>query len=233
MSIVFDKDLGTKSVNGNTNGTPVVLTTTATAAANTRIFVLVSWFTPSSQTITGITATGGLTFAVDKAVINGSDRFSIWSVDCPGGLASGSSISVAFSSSVSLGGVLIGAMSFTGVGVSDTTSSATGTGTAWSSGTATNAQADSVYIGGSGSEDITNPTTSTPTSGTEVHDIYWVTDQQGMTSGYKIVSTIASDAITGNLSNANSTANTGALVIYKAASVSVSAPNIPNVIQAW
>jgi hypothetical protein len=37
-----------------------------------------------------------------------------------------------------------------------------------------------------------------------------------MATGYKIVSTVASDSVTGNFSNANSTANTGALVIYQA-----------------
>jgi hypothetical protein len=47
---------------------------------------------------------------------------------------------------------------------------------------------------------------------------------QGLATGYKIVSTVASDSITGNWSNADSTANTGALMIYKAAAVALPSP---------
>jgi hypothetical protein len=221
LAIAFDANLGSKQVNGQSNGTPVNLTTTAAAASAARVVVLVSYFDGGAvnRRITGVTV-GGTAAAQDTIEVNGDDVFEAWSAHLAGGLAISSTIAVAFSASLNLGGVLIGAASWTGIATTAavvTTSSSTSTGASWSSGAATNTgQADALFVGGSGSEDATAGTSSTAVSGTEVHDLYDSGDQQGIATGYKIVSAVASDSITGTLSNAGSTANTGALVIYAA-----------------
>lgn len=222
MPVLLDANLGDAdfaAAGANTR----TLTTIATAAAGTRIVVFISYF--STSTVTGVS--DGTAYTLDKAVVNGSDKFEIWSRNAAGGLASGSSITATFGATIT-GGTLMGAASFTGVASSSavvTTSSATGTAASWSSGSGTNTgQADAAYVGGAGNEDVTNPTTSTPSSGTEINDRYRPVDQQGFATGYKAVSTVASDAVTGTWSNSASTANTGALVIYAAAATASSPP---------
>jgi hypothetical protein len=216
VAIALDATLLTTDM--NTGGiSPISVNTTAVAAANTKVIVLMSYFELSANLITAMTI-GGTAAALDKRNSNGSDRFDIWSADKPAGMATASAIVLTMASNTG-GGLLIAALSFTGLvtaGSVVTTSSATSTGTAWSSGSATNTGfAVALFIGGSGNEDPTNPTTSTATSGTELPpDRYRAADGQGISTGYKIVGTVAADAITGNWSNAASTANTGALVIY-------------------
>lgn len=214
MAIAFGANLGDTDGNAGTSGT---LTTIASAAAGSRIVVFISYF--SGNLVTGVTI-GGVAAALDKRQTNGSDKFDIWSLHSAAGLASSSAITASISAFG--GGWLIAAASFTGIATTSALVTTGGTNTTaanWSSGAATNTgQADALYVGGAGNEDITNPTTSTATSGTEINDRYRVADQQGIVSGYKIVSTVASDSITGTFSNANSTANTGALAVYAAAS---------------
>jgi hypothetical protein len=216
MAVALDQNLGSNDANTSTT---LVITTSAAAAANTQIVTLWSfWNVNAGAVLTGVN--DGSAYTLDKRVTNGNDKFEIWSRYAAAGLAPSSSITATLGTVTGTGGILGGAASFTGVlssGSVDTTSSATGTGTSWSSGAATNAQADSVYVGGSGNEDPTAGTSSTATNGTEIHDRYRATDGQGIATGYKVVSTIASDSVTGNWSNANSTVNTGGLVIYKAA----------------
>jgi hypothetical protein len=215
MTVALDANLG--ATDGSFAGSlTVTLTTTAAAAAATRIVVLISYFHPNSN-VTGVTI-GGSAATLDKHAGAGSDKFDIWSLHSAGGLASSSAIVATVANTTLGGGVLIGAVSFTGVASSsalDTTSSAAGSGSSWSSGSATNAIADSVFVGGAGDEDTTAGTSSTAVSGTELHDRYRASDQQGFATGYKVVSTIASDSISGTFSNSASTANTGALAIYK------------------
>jgi hypothetical protein len=221
LAIAFDANLG--ATDGTLAGvTLLTLTTSAAAAAASRVVVFISYF----DTVNNVSSVsvGGNAAALDKHVANGSDKFDIWSVHLAGGLASSSTIQINVASTSGGGGTLIGAASFTGVATSGalvTTNSATGAGASWSSGAATNTgQPDAVYAGGSGNEDPTATPTSTATSGTEIHDRYRATDQQGFATGYKIVSTVASDVITGTFSNAGSTANTGGLAIYAAAASS-------------
>jgi hypothetical protein len=215
MAIAFDAALGANDV---TAVSSINLTTTAAVAANARVVVFVSWFSSLGRTVTGVTI-GGTAATQDKHATNGSDFYDIWSAHIPGGLASGSTITATFSGSVA-GGMLIGAGSFTGVASSGalvTTGAVNGSAAGWSSGAATNTGfADAVYAGGSGAENAVSAT-STPVSGSEINDRYDTTDQQGIVSGYKIVSTVASDSVTGTFTNASSTANTGALAIYAAA----------------
>lgn len=225
MAIALDATLLTTDM--NTGGiSPISVNTTAPAAANTKVIVLMSYFEGSANLITAMTI-GGTAAALDKRNSNGSDRFDIWSADKAAGMATASAIVLTMTANTG-GGLLIAALSFTGLvtGGFVTTSSAAGTGTAWSSGSATNTGfAVALFIGGSGNEDPTNPTTSTATSGTELPpDRYRAADGQGISTGYKIVGTVAADAITGNWSNAASTANTGALVIY--AGTGAAAPTV-------
>jgi hypothetical protein len=222
---VFDANLGDTDNTTNTI-TTVTLTTIAAAAANTKVIVLISYFEATANLVSGVTV-GGAAAAKDKTVSNGSDRFDIWSVDKAAGMASSSSIVATWPVGRAGGGVLMGAVSFTGLTTLVTTNSATGTGANWSSGAATNTgQADALYVGGTGTEDITSHT-STATSGTEIHDRYRAADQQGFATGYKIVAVVASDSITGTLSNSSSTANTGALAIYAAAASATTAATPP------
>jgi hypothetical protein len=134
---------------------------------------------------------------------------------------------VTWKSNTGIGGRHVGAMSFTGVastGALVTLHQGPGPESGpgrWSSGSATNTgQADAVYVGGAGNEDATNPTTSRCV-GHRGSRLLPRAHGQGLATGYEIVSTVASDSITGNWSNAGSTANTGALMIYKAAAVAL------------
>jgi hypothetical protein len=118
-----------------------------------------------------------------------------------------------------MGGRLVSVMYFTGAPSTsffDIGGGTTGTGASLSSGSATNTvnATDSVYVGAVALEDTTNPTTATATVGTEVHDLYDATNQQGLWSGYLLVSSSASRAVTATASNSASTSNTGALAIY-------------------
>lgn len=219
MAIAFDANIG---VNDFLTSTTHTLVTTAAAAANTRIVVLISYFGTGS--VTTACSIGGTAAALDKHATNGSDFFDIWSAHLAAGLASGSNITVTGGQG---GGFLIGAASFTGIqstaGYLDTVGAANGSGASWSSGAATASVASSLYVGGSGSENATAHT-SVAVSGTELHDRYRVADGQGFATGYKILSSIASDAITGTFSNAGSTANTGGLAVYKDAAAGAAAP---------
>lgn len=213
MAIALDADLGSAEW-GNTTGT-VTYTTIAAAASLARVVVMLSYF--SGTSLVSAVSVGGNALAMDKRTTNGSDYFEVWSAHIAGGVTSGATVSINRGLS-GLGAMLASAVSFTGVlssGALVTTSSSTSTGTAWSSGAATNTGfADAVYVGGAGNEDPTAGTSSTPTAGTEIHDRYRLADGQGIATGYLIVSSVASRALTGNWSNANSTANTGALAIY-------------------
>lgn len=217
MAIALDANLG---VNDFLTGSSRTLTTTSAAAALSRVILFASYFA-----VTPISATtfGGAAATLDKRTLNGSDVFDIWSLYMVSGLASGSSITVTGGAG---GGLLMGAASFTGldVGGADTSSSATGTGASWSSGSATSSVSDSLYVGGSGSENATSHT-NVAVSGIELHDRYRAADGQGFATGYKILTASASDAITGTFSNAGSTSNTGALVVYKTLAASTAAPD--------
>lgn len=228
MSLAFAGNLG--SVTIDTAATNNTLTMTAAAPAGSRIVVFCSYWNDLGS-VSGVTVAGTSCGAADKHVANGSDQFDIFSLYSAAGVANGSSIVITVSAVA--GSMLAGAYALTGVDTAETgaivtTSSATGTGTAWSSGAATNTGfADSVYAGGAGNE-IALSTTSTATSGTEVHDVYTAGADQGLATGYKIVSSVASDAITGNWSQSGSTANTGGLVIFKSATPPVAAAILPD-----
>lgn len=216
MTVVFDANLGSFDATAAGTSSQSFLTTAA-GAANARVVVIASYFNNGGQSISAVSV-GGVACVQDKKTTNGSDFLDVWSCHHTAATTIGSSVAFTFTGSSGWGGFLAGAVSFTGIlstGALVTTASATSTGTAWSSGSATNTGAsDALYVGGSGNEDPTAATTSTATNGTEIHDRYRTADQQGLVTGYQIVSSVAARAITGNWSNAASTANTGALAIY-------------------
>lgn len=208
MTITRDAALGSNSVNGPAS---VTITTAAAAAAGSRVVVVSSYFqnTPFSNPTCTV---GGTAATLEKIVSNGLERFAVFWRDVAGGLASGSSIVVTEQGAGGGGGLLATACSYLGITGVDTTSSATGTGTSHSSGSATNAVADSLFVGGAGNETAAS-TTSSPTNGTERFDIWNAAAGQGMTMLDLISTSIGAQALTGTWST-SSTATTGALVIF-------------------
>jgi hypothetical protein len=212
-AVVFDKNLGSSSANGLAF---VTFNTAAAAAVGSKIFALVSWFHPSSATVS--VSGGSLTWSNLKQVNNGSDRFAIFCADAASGLATNTAITATISSGA--GGLLVGLASFTGLTTGttvDTTNQNTTTGASWSSGAAAPTAIGYLLIGGAGNETGVS-TTSTATNGTEIHDFWNSAAGQGLATGYIIAASTASQAITGSWVGSTSTATTGALVIFPASS---------------
>jgi hypothetical protein len=222
VAIAFDADLG--ATDSPAAGS-VTLTTTAAAASVARVVVIISYFRSVNTGLSGVTI-GGTAAALDKRAPNGSDYLEIWSAHIAAGLASSSSIVCNMNGSANLGGILVAAASFTGIDTSgtpvDTTTSSNSTGTGWSSGAATNTAADALFFGGSGNEAVATTVPWTAVNGTKIHDRWRSADQQGFASGYTIAASVASRSISGTFAS-TSTANTGALVIYKASGAASSA----------
>jgi hypothetical protein len=209
MTITFDQPLGSGN---STNATTVAITTTQTAAAGSRIVVCASWFDSLSRTITSVS--DGTAYTADHALFaNGNDKFAIYSRALVGSLASGSTITLTFSASLS-GTALLVACSYLGTTGLDTTATNTTTGTGFSSGAASNSVADALFVGGAGNETATTSVGGTNTNGTSRFDIWNSGAQQGMRMLDVIASSIGSQALTGTWAS-SSTATTGTLVIYK------------------
>lgn len=208
MAITLDQALGSNNANIS-SGSTLVITTTATAAAGSRIVVLASWFDVASHTLS---CSDGTAYTQDKLFTNGSDKIAIFSRVLVGSLASGSSITLTMSSTFA-GGFLAAACSYLGTTALDTTSTNATTGTSFSSGSATNAVADSLFVGGAGNETTTTSVGGTNTNGTSRFDIWNSGAQQGMRMLDLISATTGSQALTGTW-NSSSTATTGALAIY-------------------
>lgn len=221
MAAAFDANLGSASVNNTgTAAFNLVITTSAVAAANTRIVVIVGYWTNVGPTPSGVSDSGGA-YTRDLRVThtNAHSTLDLWSRAATAGLASGQTITIAFPAGAGaniVGGVLAGAVSFTGLdmtaggGVNATGSSNAQTGTAWSSGTAT-ATLAGMAVGGATYETGTT-TTSTPTLGTEIHDLWLAVGVQGLVT-HRLVATIGSLSLTGTLS-VSSTATAGGVVVY-------------------
>jgi Abnormal spindle-like microcephaly-assoc'd, ASPM-SPD-2-Hydin len=211
-AIAFDKNLGSKGE--NVNSATMMLTTTAPAAPNTRVFVLVDWY-HASRTLTSVSG-GGLTWSVDVQAIDPTRyHAAVASANAPIGLPAGTVITATFSGSVVHG--LIAAASFTGVASTSpldaTATNTQGTGASWT-GSVTTTNPTDLVIGWSG---IDGATTSTPTApNIEIHDlsdsIYWESE----TSVYRIESTPGSKTVNGTWANtSNSTANVTVVAAYK------------------
>lgn len=226
MAITLDQPLGSNNASSVTAVTgTLVITTTQTAAAGSRIVVCVSTFQTGTLTIS-VTDAGG-TYTQDKLTTNVSDFFAVYSRVLVGSLASGSAITLHNTSRTPLGGTLIAAVSYLGTTGVDTSAQNTTTGTGFSSGAAANSVADALFVGGAGNEAAATTVGGTNTNGTSRADLYNATAGQGMRMLDKIVSSIGAQALTGTWAS-TSTATTGALVIYKGtASVSAGPQFVP------
>jgi hypothetical protein len=95
-------------------------------------------------------------------------------------------------------------------------------------GATANAAAGALFAGGAGNETAAS-TTSTPSNGAEIHDLWNTSAGQGAASGWLAAAGTASQAITGTWVGGSSTANTGGLAIYNSAApvaaATVAAPN--------
>jgi hypothetical protein len=219
----FDANLGSTSTSGG--ALTLTLTTTAAAAALTRIVVLISyWNSSGTALITGVMV-GGTAATRDLRVThtNGNDIFEIWSVPKAAGLASSSSIVATAAGNMS--GVLMGAVSLSGVdmtnggGVAGSGSSNAQSGTNWLSGTAS--AAGGIAVGGAGNETVTTSEVATATTGTLVHHLWNTTAQQGFATAYNLGGT----SVAGTFAS-TSTATTGGIVAYtdSVAPVAMSVP---------
>jgi hypothetical protein len=226
VAITLDQALGSNTKNATGGTQTLVVTTGATAAAGSRIVVCASWFDNAG---TGtVSCSDGTAYTQDKLVTNGNDKFSVFSRVLVGSLASGSSITLTWSSGFLGGGLLAGACSYLGTTGVDTTNQNTTTGTGFSSGAASNAVADALFVGGAGNETLTTSVGGTNTNGTSRFDIWLSAAQQGMRMLDLITSSTGSQALTGTWA-VTSSATTGALVIYSGTAVAApfGRPNLP------
>lgn len=215
MAVTLDQNLG--SIGDDVNSTSIVLTTSQTAAANTLIVAFVYIWESTARTLT-MSSSPSLGAWTASPVINTQgalDQVWITWVLAPSGLASGSTITATWDTSVT-GARILGAASFLGIDqVSPFDTSAVndqGATQNWSSGAATNARADALFVAVSGSEGTASQT-NTATTGTELHDVAVSTAGQAMCSQYLIASSIASTALAGTWTGTN-TSSTNALAIF-------------------
>jgi hypothetical protein len=195
MAIALDANLSSPPVYASPAASSVSLTTTATAAAGSKIIVFASCFDAlGALADVGISASaGGLTWGLDLMSANGDDWIFVWSADAPSGLPSGTVITMDFfngvSSPTNVNARVMAAVSFVGLASGLATlasSSAVGT-TSWSGGSITTVVADSLLIG-FGMVDGAQ-TAFTPAAGyTEIHDWIGATDNESWESIYRIAS---------------------------------------------
>lgn len=210
MAIAFDASLG--SHNSGTTASPT-LTTSAAAAAGSKIILAMGWYSGTLSSVSG----GGLTWTILKSVANGNNTSAVIVADAPSGLASGTTITASLTGTPQA--TQMAAASFTGLATgtgTDGTASATDATAAWSSGSLASptTNANDLLIGvskqGTGSD-------NTDTPGTGYTELYDFGDGTGDTTTleYQIVSATGTYAATGTWSGSGSDANI--LVTLKAA----------------
>jgi hypothetical protein len=214
VAIALDQLLGS-----NTAGASI--TTGAAAAAGSRLFYICEDFS-TSLAITGFSASGGLTWVVDRAKPADSNNVNVIvaSADAPSGLASSTTITPTLT-----GGTVTTAVLFSFTGIAGGASGyLTGTPpnpvttfspSSWTTPSLTTADADALILGAVG-HDGTTPFSSTPTSGSELYDIHNSGTTQTLTAVYRIVSSINAYTTAGNWSTTGSEQR-AATVAYKAA----------------
>lgn len=208
MAIALDQSLGTVLLDVSSN--TLVLTTTATAASNTCIFLGCHIYDSPASTITSVVDDGpGLTWTVDKEGLSGLQNLAIVSAQAPSGMASGTDITITWS--ISRNARIAGAVSFTGVKASGSivdgtplgpTSDASGT---WSSGSYAIA-AGSIIIGLGASLNLTGSNSPTNPS-LEAWESINVPDAYGLAMVYRIEASAGSYAVGGTFAGATSSGN--------------------------
>jgi hypothetical protein len=212
MAIALDRaSLGT---NNSGAATSLVITTSATAAAGSRIVV----FVYGSTAVSGVTDTNGNTYAQDRTHTN-TNICSQWSTHSASELTSGSTITVTYGSSSNP--CMAGASSFTGVLSASAVDQVNSVGnfppaTAWNTSSITPTVSPSLVTGFRLSGGAA-AATSTPDAGwTELHD--FSRDSNNMTTVYQIVSDTAARNPSGVFSVSQSGAiGIGLTVNYKEA----------------
>jgi hypothetical protein len=217
MAIAIDQ----VTLGANTSGasSTIVLTTSAQAAAGSRITV----FVHGTQTVTSVTDSNGNTYALDRGQTNGGSRGEVWSAHSASALASGSSITVTYSASSNP--CYVSASSFTGVlsasAVDQVNSRSTFNSTSWNTGSITPAVSPTVVVGFFASGGAA-ASTSTPDGGwTELQDAS--SGSNCRTAVYQIVSDTSARNPSGVWAVSQSGADQiGITVNYKEASGTIS-----------
>jgi hypothetical protein len=232
-ALAFDHNLTSSPFTANSAQSTWPVNTSIAASANSKIVLLVSWWTDlnnSGLPPTVVTASGGsLTWHTDIiATNNNGDGISIISADAPSGLASNTTLNVTLNQTQA-GGEELSAMSFTGVATGTTTeptnsnNSNVSLSQHWTSGAITTTNANDLLVGFNVCDDGISPCGSgsyTPdTNWTEVHDFNEVTSAASYESVYRIVSSTGSYTAGGTTTQGVTTAPdyVGAIVAYKAA----------------
>jgi len=213
-TIALDRNLGAKT--DNVASTSLTLTTTAAAAAGSRVFAFVDW-TNSTRTLSSVTG-GGLTWTVDvqAKATNSSIRQAIASAPAPAGLAANTVLQATFSGSVGHG--LISAASFTGIATTtplDTTATGTQAGvTNWPC-TLTTTNANDLVLGWSTID--ANATSTATAPNTEIHDFGDANYYGWATSVFRIEASTGAKTVSGTWSTNNlASSNLSVCAAYKA-----------------
>jgi hypothetical protein len=214
-AIALDANLGATGIR-TSGGTTQALTTSAPAAAGSRIVVVAgNWNTASIPT--SATDSAGNTYTRYALISNGNERLAVFSAHAPNGLAAGSAITVTFSGNSAYTRVM--AVSFSGIADTNpldqsATTLLTGSATPWATGALTTTSAETLVFGAAG---IAGDRTSTPGAGwTELYDVHSSAAAEGTTSVYRIVSSTDTYEATGTWSSSGSL-RVGAIVAFRAA----------------
>lgn len=219
MAVTLDTALGTGNASAASS---VSFNTTAAVASGGRVVLICGRWQLASTSTMSITGTGGLTWAQDHTVSSGTLRISVFSAPAPAGLASGTTLTVSFSTASN--DTIIGAGSFLGIDTVGTVVAFNGgaaSTAAWSSASVA-ATSGNALIGGAFCDGLN--ATSTPTApGVELFDRNIVGQSESLVEQYKL-SVAGSDTIAGTWSGAVSHVAIG--VAYKAAAAGAAAPRL-------
>lgn len=222
MAIALDQSLG--SANGGAgNQSTVALTTGATAASGSKIFLPIGHF---RNAVTGVSDNGpGLTWVQVSEIANGNNFVSLYEADAASGMSSGTVVTATFAASNTLSPQICAA-SFTGVVTGTTTDggakTATGSGTAWNPGSITTTGANALIIscskGGAGADNTSTPAASY----NELYDFGFGTGDF-LTLLYRIVSSTGTYTASGTWSGSSTWAAT-AVAFDQASAAAASYP---------
>ena len=202
----------------------IALTTTGAVASGGFIVLGVYWFTYNNVTLNSVSG-GSLTWTVDKQFQSGgSVNAALVSAQAPSGLASSTSITATFSSSIPTFKGICGA-SWTGVAtptvIDGTPGTSSGSAAAWTAGSISTSNANDLVVGAC-TGDASGSFSSTPTGGwTENNDFSDSTDGDSGTQVYQIVSSTGAYNPGGTWST--SVSFSGVSVAYQAAATAAAA----------
>jgi hypothetical protein len=214
VGIGLDANLGSTAVR-TSGGATQTLTTSASAAAGSRIVVVAANWNNSTLPVSATDSAGNV-YTRHVLVSSGNERLAVFSARATDALAAGSTIVVTWSGSTAYCRVL--AASFTGVSATDpvetsATSAQATSGTVWTSGTATTASPTALLFAAAG---IAGDRTSSAASGwTEIHDVHSSSADEGTTSVYRVVSASGVYEAGGTWS-ASGPSRVGAIVAFRA-----------------